>query len=55
MLTDQLQTHKEVNSWVTELHFGFYSVFQKPSRSLEDGDEGDSSDEVSVLISLLCE
>ena len=48
MLTDQLQTHKEVNSWVTELHLGFYSVFQKSSKSFEDGDEEDSSDEASV-------
>jgi hypothetical protein len=47
MLTDQLQTHKEVNSWVTELHFGFYSVVQKPPKSLEESDE-DSADEASV-------
>jgi len=48
MLTDQLQTHKEVNSWVTELHFGFYSVVQKPPKSLEEGNGEDSTDEAGV-------
>ncbi|KIX06923.1 uncharacterized protein Z518_04899 [Rhinocladiella mackenziei CBS 650.93] len=38
------ETRRHANTWVTELHFGFYSVFRKTPADLDDSSD-DSSDE----------